>query len=56
MVAVYCPGPSLSQFGDVERVAGGRVAGNLGLEPVNVAAVAEQVAFQRVTAVALLVI
>lgn len=56
MVAAYSPAPSLSQLGDVEGVAGGRVAGNLGLEPVNVAAMAEQVAFQRITAVALLVI
>ena len=46
-----------SQLGDMQGVAGGRVGGGaLGLEPLDVAAVAEQVASQGVTAVALLII
>lgn len=40
----------------MERVAGGHVGRHLSLEAVDVAAVAEQVALQRVAAVALLVI
>lgn len=49
---------SSSQLRDVERVAGGqRVGGGrLRLEAVDVAAVAEQVAIQRVAAVSLLVV
>lgn len=45
-----------SQFSDMEGVAWGRVGRDLRLEPVDVAAVAEQVAFQWITAVALLVV
>lgn len=48
--------PPPSQFGDMEGVAGGRVGGDLRLEPVDVAAMAEQVAFQWITAVALFVV
>lgn len=40
----------------MERVAGGRVGRNLRLEPKDVAVVAEQVAFQWITAVPFLVI
>lgn len=40
----------------MEGVAGGQVGGHLRLQPVDVAAVAEQVAVQGVTAVALLVV
>lgn len=40
----------------MEGIAGGHVGRNLRLEPVDVAAVAEKVAFQWVTAVALLVV
>lgn len=40
----------------MEGVAGGHVGRNLRLEPVDVAAVAEKVAFQWVTAVALFVV
>lgn len=51
-----CPPSSPSQLCDVEGVAGGKVGGDLRLEPVDVAAVAEQVAFQWITAVALFVV
>lgn len=40
----------------MEGVTGGQVGRDLGLEPVDVAAVAEQVAFQWITAVALFVV
>lgn len=40
----------------MERVAGRHVVGHLSLEAVDVAAVAEQVALQRVAAVALLIV
>lgn len=40
----------------MEGVAGRQVAGDLWLKAVDVAAVAEQVAVQRITAVALLVV
>lgn len=45
-----------SQLSDMERVAGRHVVGHLSLEAVDVAAVAEQVALQRVAAVALLIV
>lgn len=48
--------PTPSQLSDMERVAGRHVVGHLGLEAVDVAAVAEQVALQRVAAVALLIV
>lgn len=51
-----CPPSSPSQLGDVEGVAGGQVGRDLRLEPVDVAAVAEQVAFQWITAVTLFVV
>lgn len=50
------PPPFPSQLRDMERVAGGWVGRDLGLKPVDVAAVAEKVAFQWVTAVAFLII
>lgn len=50
------PPPLPSQLGNMEGVVGGRVCRDLGLEPVDVAAVAEKVAFQRITAVSLLVV
>jgi len=40
----------------MEGVAGGQVGRDLRLEPVDVAAVAEQVAFQWIAAVALFVV
>lgn len=48
--------PPPSQLCDMEGVTGGQVGRDLGLEPVDVAAVAEQVAFQWITAVALFVV
>lgn len=51
-----CLPSSPSQLRDMEGVAGGHVGRDLRLEPVDVAAVAEQVAFQWVTSVALFVI
>lgn len=45
-----------SQLSDMEGVAGGRVGRDLRLQSVDVAAVAEQVAFQWITAVALFII
>lgn len=51
-----CPPSSPSQLCDMEGVAGGHVGRDLRLEPVDVAAVAEKVAFQWVTAVALLIV
>lgn len=47
---------SSSELRDVEGVAGRRVGGDLRLEPMDVAAVAEQMTFQWITAVALLII
>lgn len=44
------------QLGDVQRIAGRRRTGTLGLKPLDVTAVAEQVSLQRVTAVTLLVV
>lgn len=44
------------QLGDVQRVGGRRRTGDLGLKPLDMTAVAEEVSFQRVTAVALLVV
>lgn len=55
LVAAHPPPPP-SQLGYMEGVVGGRVCRDLGLETVNVAAMAEKVAFQRITAVALLVV
>lgn len=51
-----CPPSSPSQLCDMEGVAGGQVGRDLRLEPVDVAAMAEQVAFQWITAVALFII
>lgn len=51
-----CPPSSPSQLCDMEGVAGGQVGRDLRLEAVDVAAVAEQVAFQWITAVALFVV
>lgn len=51
-----CPPSSPSQLSDMEGVAGGQVGRDLRLEPVDVATVAQQVAFQWITAVALFVI
>lgn len=48
--------PPPSQLCDVEGVAGGHVGRHLRLEAVDVAAVAEQVALQRVAAVALFIV
>lgn len=50
------PPPPPSQLSDMKGVAGGRVCWDLGLEPVDVAAVAEKVAFQRITAVSLFIV
>lgn len=44
------------QLGDVQRVSGRRGARTLGLKPLDVAAVAEQVSLQWVTTMALLVV
>lgn len=51
-----CPPSSPSQLCDMEGIAGGQVGRHLRLEPVNVAAVAEQVTFQWITAVTLFVV
>lgn len=45
-----------SQLCDVEGVAGGDVGRDLRLKPVDVAAVAEQVAVQWITAVSLFIV
>ena len=51
------PSSPPSQLGDVQRVAGGGLVGQgRGLQPVDVAAVAQQVGFKRVAAVPLLVV
>lgn len=45
-----------SQFSNVEGVARRRVGRDLGLEPVDVAAVTEKVTFQGITAVAFFIV
>lgn len=44
------------KFSHMKRVAWRRVGGDLGLKPVDVAAVAQEMAFQRVTAVTFLIV
>lgn len=51
-----CPSSSPSQLCDMEGVAGRQVGRDLRLEPVDVAAVAEQVTFQWITSVAFFVV
>lgn len=51
-----CPTSSPSQLCDMEGIAGGQVGRDLRLKAMDVAAVAEQVAIQWITAVALFVV